>query len=121
MEITDNYLEYKGREYNCAFARDFTELKQVEVALRESEARFRSIFSQSPVGIELYDLEGRLIEANEACLNLLGVTDASLVKGFKLLDDQNLPEDVKWSLLAGEDVRYEYCKRFLYWRCDLDE
>jgi len=112
VEITVNYLEYENHELNCVFARDITERKNAEIALREGEARFRSIYSQSPVGIELYDLEGRLIEANEACLNLLGVTDASSIKGFGLFEDPNLPEDVKESLLAGEEVRFETVYNF---------
>ncbi|MBA4391419.1 MAG: hypothetical protein C0399_10855 [Syntrophus sp. (in: bacteria)] len=30
VEITSNYLEYRGREYNCAFARDITERKHAQ-------------------------------------------------------------------------------------------
>ena len=107
VEVTENYLEYKAQEFNCAFARDITERKQADIAIRESETRFRSIYSQSPVGIELYDLEGRLIEANDACLMLFGVTDTNSIKGIRLFDDPNLPEDAKQSLLAGEDVKFE--------------
>ena len=39
VEITATHFEYAGRDHNCAFVRDITELKQVEEALRESEAR----------------------------------------------------------------------------------
>lgn len=107
VEVTVNYLEYETQEFNCAFARDITERKQADIAIRESETRFRSIYSQSPVGIELYDLEGKLIEANDACLMLFGVTDTNAIKGFSLFDDPNLPEDAKQNLLAGEDVSFE--------------
>ena len=107
VEVTVNYLEYETQEFNCAFARDITERKQADIAIRESETRFRSIYSQSPVGIELYDLEGKLIEANDACLMLFGVTDTNSIKGFSLFDDPNLPEGAKKSLLAGEDVSFE--------------
>ena len=34
VEITVNYLEFKGREYNCAFARDITVRKQTDEALK---------------------------------------------------------------------------------------
>lgn len=30
VEVTSNYLEYKGREYNCAFVRDITERKRAQ-------------------------------------------------------------------------------------------
>ncbi len=38
VEITVNYLEYAGKEYNCAFVQDITDRKQAEQALRNSAA-----------------------------------------------------------------------------------
>jgi PAS domain S-box-containing protein len=35
VEISVNYLEFNGQEYNCAFARDITERKQAERALAQ--------------------------------------------------------------------------------------
>jgi PAS domain S-box-containing protein len=78
-----------------------------EAALRESEEKFRSIFEKSPIGIELYNADGYLLESNEACLHIFGVSDLRDVKGFQLLEDPNLPEAAKRKLLAGETVRYE--------------
>jgi PAS domain S-box-containing protein len=37
VEITINYLEYNGREYNFAFARDITDRKRAEEAVRMAE------------------------------------------------------------------------------------
>ncbi len=36
MDVTANYLEFDGKEYNCTFARDFTNRKRAEAALREA-------------------------------------------------------------------------------------
>lgn len=52
---------------------DITERKRAEEALRRSEERFRSVFAQSPIGIMVCDAEGRPIEVNPACLNMLGL------------------------------------------------
>ena len=41
VEISINYLEYGGEEYCCAFARDITERKFAEQALKESEEKYR--------------------------------------------------------------------------------
>jgi PAS domain S-box-containing protein len=86
---------------------DFIERKSAENALRESEALFRSIYEESPIGIELYDSDGVLIEVNNACLAIFGVTDVSEIKGFKLFEDPNVSETVKERLARGEGIRYE--------------
>ncbi len=42
VEVTSNYLEFGGKEYSFAFARDITERKRAETALHESEVRERA-------------------------------------------------------------------------------
>ena len=56
-------------------ARDITERKHAEEGLRNAEARYRTIFEQSPNGVLLIDLEtGKTIEANETAHKQLGYT-----------------------------------------------
>jgi PAS domain S-box-containing protein len=76
-------------------------------ALYASDEEFRSIFDESPIGIELYDSDGLLMDANQACLRMLGVSDIAQVKGFKLFEDPNLPGEAKAKLRRGKPVRYE--------------
>ena len=83
------------------------ERKQTEEALCESEERLRGILAQSPIGIELYDAEGRLLDANPSCLDMFGIVDKEDIKGFELFQDPNLPRDAKERLLNGEIMRYE--------------
>ncbi|RJQ53499.1 MAG: PAS domain S-box protein [Nitrospiraceae bacterium] len=78
-----------------------------ERALRTSEAKFRSVYEDSPIGIEIYDSEGTLLDANRACLDIFGISDIKHVRGFKLFEDPNVTEDVKEKLLNGEMVKYE--------------
>ena len=75
--------------------------------LRESEEKFKKIFDQSPIAIEIYNSNGLLIDANAECLELFGVMCLDDVKGFKLFDDPNLPEDAKEMLLQNNPVHYE--------------
>ncbi len=75
--------------------------------LKRSEERFRNIFEKSPIGIELYDSVGQLVDANKACLEMFGVSDISQVKRFRLLEDPSISERIKESLMRGESVNYE--------------
>jgi PAS domain S-box-containing protein len=76
-------------------------------ALRESEEKFRSVYERSPLGIELYDENGELFEANRACLNIFGVSDVAKVKWFRLFADPNMTDEAKETLRQGRIVRYE--------------
>lgn len=48
--------------------------KQTEAALRESEERFFQLFERAPLGYQSLDKDGKLIEVNEAWLDILGYT-----------------------------------------------
>ena len=48
VEITINHLEFNGKEYHCAFARDITERKLVEEALRAGQEEFKSLVANIP-------------------------------------------------------------------------
>jgi PAS domain S-box-containing protein len=53
---------------------DVTAQREVAVALLRQEERYRAIFESSPVGIAVVDLEGHILEANPALVDLLGWT-----------------------------------------------
>lgn len=53
---------------------DITDLKLAERALRESEARYRTLFEQSVDAINLVSEDGKLLEANPAWFSLFGYT-----------------------------------------------
>ncbi len=86
---------------------DYSAHELLENQLRKSEHRFRSIFEQSPIAIELYNSEGALIEANPACMDMFGVDDAALAPGLDLFTNPNIPQEVRDSLRNGDNVYLE--------------
>ena len=52
--------------------RDRSERKRAEEALHESEARYRSLFDNSPIGIYRTTPAGEILDANPALLEMLG-------------------------------------------------
>lgn len=67
-------------------ARDITERKRVEQALRESEERFSKAFQRSPAGMAISRPEdGRVFDVNNAFVRGSGFSRAELI-GMSLLD-----------------------------------
>jgi two-component system, cell cycle sensor histidine kinase and response regulator CckA len=82
-------------------------LQDSQRALRASEQRFRDIYRESPIAIELYDGHGMLMDVNPACCALFGIESADAVREFNLLQDPNIPSDQMERLKAGQAVRFE--------------
>ncbi len=80
VEIVANYLEFDGVEYVVAFARDITERKRAEDALRRSEANYRGLVEHANYGIYRSSPEGRFVSVNPALVEMLGYdTEADLL------------------------------------------
>ncbi|MBE9124360.1 PAS domain S-box protein [Tychonema sp. LEGE 07199] len=60
---------------------DITAAKKTELALRESETRFRSVVESNMIGIGFWEANGAITEANDALLEMIGYTREDLVSG----------------------------------------
>jgi len=70
------WIEWRSVPYQnkliYAAARDITQRKQVDDALRETEERYRALFDGSPDCVYIHDFDGNFIAANSAALKLFG-------------------------------------------------
>ncbi|MHA1226947.1 MAG: PAS domain S-box protein [Candidatus Hodarchaeales archaeon] len=85
----------------------FQALKETEEVSRFREERFRNVFTESPIGIEIFNSDGRLIDINKACLDMFGASDLRGFQRFRLFEDPNFPEEQKNRLSNGEMIRFE--------------
>ncbi|NJL83289.1 MAG: EAL domain-containing protein [Chloroflexaceae bacterium] len=86
---------------------DFTERKQIESALRKSEARYRSVIQRASEGIVLAAADSkRVVEANEAYCQLLGYGPAAILSAtlYDLVGDrEQLEHQLDQLLRDGQD------------------
>jgi PAS domain S-box-containing protein len=73
-----DHLELLVAERTADLSREITEHQKTEKALRDSEARFRAIFEEAPIGIVLRDPQGRIVASNPALERILGYSAAEL-------------------------------------------
>ena len=77
----DKYFRFTSvplGEYFITTGADITGIKKAELALRESEERFRKIFEHAPTGIAILDWQGRFIQCNPSHEAILGYTEEQL-------------------------------------------
>src|SRR5215472_10417909 len=71
LERVTVVTEENGRRLIEGTAIDITERKQAEIALRQSEERFATIFRESPIACGIFSMEGVFLNVNETMLRAL--------------------------------------------------
>ncbi|MFP3952380.1 MAG: PAS domain S-box protein, partial [Candidatus Bathyarchaeia archaeon] len=85
VEIHSRIIKRNEESLILTVARDITERKEVEEALKESRDRFESLFNNTPAMVYLLDDNGVFMEANEHLAERLGVSKEKIT-GKRLKD-----------------------------------
>ena len=97
--------------------KDIGERKQAEEKLRASEERFRSAFANAAAGMCISDLEGRLLEVNQALGQFTGYSQAELLAANAAAlshpDDLHTSDSQIGQLLRREIPGFVAEKRYL--------
>jgi PAS domain S-box-containing protein len=120
VEVSAAPITFNGKPAMQFIARDITERKRAEEALRESEERFAAAFEHAPIGVALVSPDGHWLQVNRALCELIGYSEAELLT--RTFQDITHPEDLETDLLdarrlrAGEIRSYELEKRYVHQR-----
>ena len=93
---------------------EITERLSAKQALAVSEERFRSIFESVTVGIKVLNLEGRILQTNDAFQSMIGYTEEELVGNYfyKFLHPQDVHRATKLfqevKTLGTSSFRFEH-------------
>jgi two-component system NtrC family sensor kinase len=114
VEISTNGAIYAGQKLIFCVCRDITERKQAETALRQEEEKLRVILESIPQGVTVTDLEGKILEVNNAVLRLHGYNKRQKLIGrnaFELIAEEGharATASLKKTLETGHSGAIEY-------------
>ncbi|HAO33962.1 MAG TPA: hypothetical protein DCQ84_13565, partial [Candidatus Competibacteraceae bacterium] len=118
-EITGRFFSWCGRSVHIAAIRDIAERQRILVELRASEARFRSIFELSSLGIALISKHDyRFVQANPRYCELLGYPLEQLrrMTAAEITHPEDWPqsEQLLKALSAEKRTGFALQKRYLH-------
>lgn len=79
IELHSRKIQYNKKDaiLNCFI--DITEKKEAEEKLKESEAKFRNLYENSPYGIVIFNKSGIIVDLNSMILKLFGYKKEELL------------------------------------------
>ena len=106
--------------YGISEVQDGPDIASAYQALQYSERLLSNIFKYLPIGIELYDMDGVLVDLNDKELEMFHIEKKEDVLGINIFDNPIFPKEMKERLKKNEDAdftfRYDFSKVGSYYQ-----
>lgn len=83
-----------------------TKMARTNEALDHSEKLLRNIYTNIPVGIELYDKNGYLVDMNNMDVEIFGLPSKEAALGINIFENPIIPEEIREKLSRRESVSF---------------
>ena len=94
--------------YGIAETQDGPRMASAYQALQNSERILHNIYKNLPVGIELYNKDGYLLDLNKKELEMFHITYKEKVIGINIFENPALPEEIKLKIRDNEEVEFTF-------------
>ena len=106
--------------YGISEVQDGPDMASAYQALQYSERLLSNIFKYLPIGIELYDMDGVLVDLNDKELEMFHIEKKEDVLGINIFENPIFPKEMKERLKKNEDAdftfRYDFSKVGSYYK-----
>ena len=94
--------------YGIAETQDGPRMASAYQALQNRERILHNIYKNLPVGIELYNKDGYLLDLNKKELEMFHITHKEKVIGINIFENPALPEEIKLKIRDNEEVEFTF-------------
>jgi PAS domain S-box-containing protein len=102
VEISSSIIDFGGEKAIMSIARNISDRKKSEQALRESEQKYKNLFHHSNDAIFIHDHNGNIMDINQRTLDLFGYSKEELIS--MKVPELHPPEELVKSKTAFESV-----------------
>ncbi|MEG4584341.1 AAA family ATPase [Microcoleus sp. MOSTC5] len=96
VEVTVNYLELDGEEYNCTFVKNISDRQLAEAQLRASQQRLQLLVQQTPLAVIEWDTNFQVTDWNLAAERIFGYTkQEALGRKFTFIIPQSIQAEME--------------------------
>ncbi len=106
--------------YGIAETREGIHIASAHQALQNSERILHNIYKNLPVGIELYDKDGQMVDLNKKDMEMFRISNKEDILGVNIFENPILPEEIKQKIKDNENAdftfRYDFSKINKYYQ-----